>query len=123
MCILCWRTRDTCVRGRDAGVRRHGLEIQRCEGGLIWSMAVYFTLLESVRCPGVVDAPTFITPGMMSYLLKDPSGLPWVVFTGDALFAGEVGRIDLLGMDKAPEMAGILYHSIFDRLLHLGDGV
>ena len=63
------------------------------------------------------------TPGMMSYILKDPSGLPWVVFTGDALFAGEVGRVDILGMDKAPEMAGILYHSIFDRLLPLGDGV
>ena len=26
MCILCWRTRDTCVRGRDAGIRRHGFE-------------------------------------------------------------------------------------------------
>lgn len=62
------------------------------------------------------------TPGMMSYLLKDTSGLPWVVFTGDALFAGEVGRVDILGRDKAPEMAGLLYHSIFDRLLPLGDG-
>ena len=28
------------------------------------------------------------TPGSMSYLLDDPGGRPWVIFTGDALFAG-----------------------------------
>jgi hydroxyacylglutathione hydrolase len=63
------------------------------------------------------------TPGSMSYLLRDPGGFPWIVFTGDSLFAGEVGRIDLLGEDRAPEMAGLLYDSIFGRLLPLGDGV
>jgi hydroxyacylglutathione hydrolase len=59
----------------------------------------------------------------MSYLLKDSSGFPWIVFTGDALFAGDVGRIDLLGRDKAPEMASLLYESIFHKLLPLGDEV
>jgi hydroxyacylglutathione hydrolase len=59
----------------------------------------------------------------MSYLLHDLDGAPWVVFTGDALFAGDVGRVDLLGMDRAEEMAGLLHSSIFDRLLPLGDGV
>jgi hydroxyacylglutathione hydrolase len=63
------------------------------------------------------------TPGSMSYLLRDPLGLPWVVFTGDALFAGDVGRVDLLGRQKTAEMASLLYDSIFDRLLPLGDGV
>ncbi|HWQ19894.1 MAG TPA: MBL fold metallo-hydrolase [Methanotrichaceae archaeon] len=63
------------------------------------------------------------TPGMMNYLLHDSDGMPWIVFTGDTLFAGEVGRIDLLGMDKAPEMAGLIYDSIFDKLLPLGDEV
>lgn len=62
------------------------------------------------------------TPGMMSYLLKD-SGAPWAVFTGDALFAGEVGRVDLAGRDRMEEMAGLLYDSICGRLLPLGDGV
>ena len=41
------------------------------------------------------------TPGSMSYLLRDPTGLSSMVFCGDALFAGEVGRIDLMGREKA----------------------
>jgi hypothetical protein len=36
-----------------------GSKIHRCEGGLISSIAVNFTPLDSVRCPAVVDAPTF----------------------------------------------------------------
>gem|GEM_PF-6042768 len=52
------------------------------------------------------------TLGSMSYLLHDPDGAPWVLFTGDALFAGEVGRVDFLGMDRAPEMAGHLYDTL-----------
>lgn len=63
------------------------------------------------------------TPGHMSYLLKDPEGTPWMIFTGDALFAGDVGRVDLLGMEKADEMSGLLYESIFDKILPLGDGI
>lgn len=63
------------------------------------------------------------TPGSMSYLLHDQEGHPWICFTGDTLFAGDAGRVDLMGMDKAEEMAGMLYHSIFSRLLPLGDGV
>ncbi len=63
------------------------------------------------------------TPGMMNYLLKDPTGIPWAIFTGDTLFAGEVGRIDLLGQEKAPEMAGLLYDSLFGKILPLGDEV
>jgi hydroxyacylglutathione hydrolase len=59
----------------------------------------------------------------MSYVLHEPSGDPWVVFTGDALFAGDVGRVDLLGMDRADDLAGMLYDSIFSKLLPLGDGV
>ncbi|HOV51615.1 MAG TPA: MBL fold metallo-hydrolase [Methanothrix sp.] len=73
-------------------------------------------VIEAIPTPGH-------TPGSMSYLLRDPAGAAWVVFTGDALFAGEVGRIVLLGLEKAPEMAGLLYDSIFQRLLPLGDEV
>ena len=72
--------------------------------------------LEAISSPGH-------TPGSMSYLLYDPDGNPWIVFTGDALFAGDVGRVDFMGMDRAPEMAGFLYDTIFGRLLPLGDGV
>ena len=63
------------------------------------------------------------TPGSMSYLLRDPAGIPWMLFCGDALFAGDVGRIDLLGKEKAAEMACLLYESLFEKMLPLGDEV
>jgi len=63
------------------------------------------------------------TPGHMSYLLTDPDKNPWVVFTGDALFAGDVGRVDLLGEERMPEMAEMLHDTLFNRLLPLGDHV
>ena len=63
------------------------------------------------------------TPGSMSYLLRDPTGLASIVFCGDALFAGEVGRIDLMGPEMAAENAGLLYDSLFGKLLPLGDEV
>lgn len=63
------------------------------------------------------------TPGSMSYLLHDQHRNPWAIFTGDALFAGDVGRVDLLGMDRADELAELLYDSIFDKILPLGDEV
>jgi hydroxyacylglutathione hydrolase len=59
----------------------------------------------------------------MSYVLSDAHGTPLMVFTGDTLFAGEVGRTDLPGEDRTLEMAGMLYDSLFEKLLPLGDGV
>ncbi|MFO7991542.1 MAG: MBL fold metallo-hydrolase [Thermoplasmata archaeon] len=72
--------------------------------------------LEAVHTPGH-------TLGSRSYILYDPDGEPWVIFTGDALFAGDVGRIDFYGEDRLEEMAGKLYDSIFNKMLPLGDGV
>ncbi len=63
------------------------------------------------------------TPGSMSYVLHDPVGAPWMVFSGDTLFANDVGRVDLLGKDHLDEMAGHLYDTLFQKLLPLGDGV
>jgi hydroxyacylglutathione hydrolase len=46
--------------------------------------------------------------------------LPIAVFTGDALFVGDVGRTDL--HPDGPEVgARLLYHSLHQRLLPLGD--
>lgn len=45
---------------------------------------------------------------------------PVAVFTGDTLFIGDVGRTDFFP-DKAEEVAGALYDSIFGKLLPLGD--
>lgn len=63
------------------------------------------------------------TPGSFSYLLRDVSGEPWIVFTGDTLFAGDLGRVDLPGVERMEEMAGLLWDSLRERLLPLGDHV
>ncbi|MFP4169693.1 MAG: MBL fold metallo-hydrolase [Methanomassiliicoccales archaeon] len=68
------------------------------------------------------------TPGhtdeSMSYLLVDPrNDQPIALFSGDALFVGDVGRTDLYGEGKERRMASALYHSLFDRILPLGDEV
>ena len=84
------------------------------EDGQTWNVGRL--QIQAIHSPGH-------TPGSMSYLLRDPGGELWIVFTGDALFAGDVGRVDLLGMDRAEEMAGLLYATIFNRLLPLGDEV
>ena len=84
------------------------------EGGQTWRVGRLE--VEAIHSPGH-------TPGSMSYLLRDPDGEPWMVFTGDALFAGDVGRVDLLGMDRAEEMAGLLYDTLFGKILPLGDEV
>ncbi len=47
---------------------------------------------------------------------------PIAVFTGDALFIGQVGRTDFFP-DRAREVAGLLYDSIFEKILPLGDQV
>jgi len=68
------------------------------------------------------------TPGhtyeSISICVRDRSfgNEPIAVFSGDALFSGDVGRTDFFP-DKAEEVAGLLYDSIFDKLLRLGDHV
>jgi hydroxyacylglutathione hydrolase len=65
------------------------------------------------------------TDESMSYAVADlPTGETTVmVFTGDALFVGDVGRTDLYGTEEAPRLASNLYDSIFNKLLTLGNGV
>ena len=46
---------------------------------------------------------------------------PWGVFTGDTLFAGEVGRPDLLGEGTEDALARQLFHTLHEKLLPLGD--
>jgi len=45
---------------------------------------------------------------------------PVCAFVGDTLFVGDVGRPDLFP-DMAKELAGKLYHSLFDKILKLPD--
>ncbi len=78
---------------------------------------------------GSIKLAALHTPGhtdeSMSYTLSDPDAgkEPFMVFTGDALFVGDVGRTDLYGPEETPRMASNLYDSIFNKILPLGDGV
>ncbi len=71
----------------------------------------------------VLDTPGH-TPFCNSFVVTDHSrgDLPVAVFTGDALFVGDVGRPDLFP-ELEKELAGKLYESLFDKLLKLDDFV
>ncbi len=78
---------------------------------------------------GKIKLVAIETPGhtneSMSYALADldVNEKPIMVFTGDTLFVGDVGRTDLYGPNEAPRLAAALYDSIFNKLLPLGDEV
>lgn len=74
--------------------------------------------LTAVHTPGHTDES-------MSYGVVDlSSGKATVmVFTGDALFVGDVGRTDLYGPQETPRLTSNLYDSLFEKILPLGDGV
>ncbi|GIW96306.1 MAG: MBL fold hydrolase [Pirellulaceae bacterium] len=64
------------------------------------------------------------TPEHVSWALYDDSRskeVPWVLFTGDLLFVGDVGRPDLLGKEAQKELAHELYKSLFERLVDIPD--
>ncbi|MQA90318.1 MAG: MBL fold metallo-hydrolase [Gemmatimonas sp.] len=65
------------------------------------------------------------TPEHVSLALGDGSskGESFAVFTGDTLLNKTVGRPDLIGPEVEEGLARELYHSIFSRLLPLGDFV
>ncbi|MGZ3458669.1 MAG: MBL fold metallo-hydrolase [Archangium sp.] len=54
------------------------------------------------------------------YLDSHPT-LAWGIFTGDALFAGETGRTDLHDPERTYEFAALLYDSLHQKVLPLGD--
>lgn len=78
---------------------------------------------------GSIEMEVKETPGhtMESITLvvrdKDISNDAYLVFTGDVIFAGEVGRVDFFGESKTPSMAELLYDSIHQKILPLGDNV
>lgn len=70
----------------------------------------------------IIETPGH-SPESLSFVLYLSSGeIPFAVFTGDALFYGNVGRTDLSGMEKTAEYAAILHDSLHGKLLSLGDG-
>lgn len=65
------------------------------------------------------------TPEHLAYLIAENNHpeQPWGVFSGDCLFAGSIGRPDLLGSDQSHGLAKQLYHSLHAVFLKLDDGV
>jgi hydroxyacylglutathione hydrolase len=79
---------------------------------------------------GKIAIKVLHTPGhtmeSTTYLLLDEHGQPYCIFSGDTLFIGDVGRPDLA--QKAThltqeQLAGILYHSLRDKIMTLPDDV
>jgi hydroxyacylglutathione hydrolase len=79
---------------------------------------------------GAITIKALHTPGhtmeSTTYLLLDENGKEHAIFSGDTLFIGDVGRPDLA--QKAANMtqeglAGILYHSLRDKIMPLPDAV
>jgi hydroxyacylglutathione hydrolase len=65
------------------------------------------------------------TPEGMCLVITDEekSENPWAVLTGDTLFIGDVGRPDLSKAFTPTQLAGLLYDSLHNKLLKLGDDV
>ncbi len=77
---------------------------------------------------GKVSLEVLHTPGhtleSTCFLLKDESGKPYCVFTGDTLFVGDVGRPDLSSGDlSSEELAVLLYESLQQKIKPLPDEV
>ena len=65
------------------------------------------------------------TPESMCFVITDEekSPAPCAVLTGDTLFLGDVGRPDLSKRFTAPQLAGMLYDSLHNKILKLSDNV
>ncbi len=64
------------------------------------------------------------TPEHVTWALYDDTrnaDTPWLLFTGDFLFVGDVGRPDLLGDEQRKKLAHQLYESVFQKLPPLAD--
>jgi hydroxyacylglutathione hydrolase len=60
---------------------------------------------------------------MCYFVYQSGNATPQMVFTGDTLFSGSVGRIDLYGKSAREVQAEKLYFSLHEKLLPLGDHV
>ncbi len=64
------------------------------------------------------------TLGHMSYVVyEEDKKDPYLVFTGDCLFMGDLGRTDFYGKENLEKMTGLMYDSIFEKLMPLGEDV
>lgn len=77
---------------------------------------------------GDITIEVLHTPGhtleSSCYLVRDESGKPHAIFTGDTLFVGDVGRPDLSsGNLSKEELAAMMYDSLQNKIMPLPDDV
>ncbi|CAN5263140.1 MBL fold metallo-hydrolase [soil metagenome] len=77
---------------------------------------------------GNITIEVLHTPGhtleSTCFLLKDETGKPHCIFTGDTLFVGDVGRPDLSsGNMSSEELAAIMYETLQTKILPLSDDI
>lgn len=80
---------------------------------------------------GKIQFEVLHTPGhtmeSSCFLLQDEKGEDHALFTGDTLFIGDVGRPDLAQKTNAgitrEYLAGLLYESLHNKLMHLSDAI
>jgi len=78
---------------------------------------------------GKLSLKAIFTPGhtdeSVSYILSDLKfgKVPVMIFSGDTLFVGDTGRVDLYGSAEVQRLADILFDSLFQKILLLGDGI
>ncbi|MBD3163450.1 MAG: MBL fold metallo-hydrolase [Candidatus Latescibacteria bacterium] len=119
------RNEDYLVGSREIA-RRTGATIHHGRG-LDWKYGETAGDGDTFRV-GPVEVRVLATPGhtdeSLSFAIADTATGkdPIAVFTGDSLFIGSVGRTDFYP-DRAREVAGLLFDSIHETLLPLGDGV
>ena len=65
------------------------------------------------------------TPESITLLVSDTtrSEQPWLALTGDTLFVGDMGRPDLVGAEAANGLASDMYHTMYEKILPLNDGL
>ena len=74
--------------------------------------------IKALHTPGHTDES-------LCYTVTDTEKInqPFMVFTGDTLFVGSIGRTDLQGKDNQPKQAEKLFKSLHEKILPLGDAV
>ncbi len=65
------------------------------------------------------------TPESITLLVTDTtrSEQPWLALNGDTLFVGDMGRPDLVGAEAANGLASDMYHTMYEKILPLNDGL
>ncbi|MBI3090503.1 MAG: MBL fold metallo-hydrolase [Candidatus Tectomicrobia bacterium] len=81
-------------------------------------IAIGSVVIQALATPGH-------TPESMTLAVYDSASatVPTRLLTGDTLFIGDVGRVDLLGPQHAENLARQLHDSLFNKLLKLPDEV